>query len=114
MGYSGHGFGLGPVAGKLTADLIVDGKSSIPGNISPWTGSRMGIRPCPRASCKTRRASELVQGGVWLGGRVLAVGDDHYLSEYPALQQVRYRVFDLRQGIHLVDDSAKLAFRDQA
>ena len=30
MGYSGHGFGLGPVAGKLTADLIVDGKSSIP------------------------------------------------------------------------------------
>ena len=30
MGYSGHGFGLGPVAGKLTSDLIVDGKSSHP------------------------------------------------------------------------------------
>ena len=30
MGYSGHGFGLGPVAGKLTADLIVDGESSLP------------------------------------------------------------------------------------
>ena len=29
MGYSGHGFGLGPIAGKLTADLIVDGESSV-------------------------------------------------------------------------------------
>jgi glycine/D-amino acid oxidase-like deaminating enzyme len=28
-GFSGHGFGLGPVAGRLTAELVTDGKTSL-------------------------------------------------------------------------------------
>jgi len=28
-GYSGHGFGLGPAAGKLTADLVANDRSIV-------------------------------------------------------------------------------------
>ncbi len=28
-GFSGHGFALGPIAGKLVSEIILDGKSSI-------------------------------------------------------------------------------------
>ncbi|HYI15581.1 MAG TPA: FAD-binding oxidoreductase [Thermomicrobiales bacterium] len=37
-GFSGHGFALGPVAGKLVSELILDGQSSI--DIYPLTYSR--------------------------------------------------------------------------
>ena len=47
MGYSGHGFGLGPVAGKLTADLIVDGKSSIPWEHFSYKRFERGDTPMP-------------------------------------------------------------------
>ncbi|MBI4338063.1 MAG: FAD-binding oxidoreductase [Chloroflexi bacterium] len=37
-GFSGHGFGFGPIAGKLTAELIADGKTSL--DISGFRFSR--------------------------------------------------------------------------
>ena len=37
-GFSGHGFGMGPVAGKIMSELIVDGTSSLP--IEPFRLSR--------------------------------------------------------------------------
>ena len=45
MGYSGHGFGLGPVVGKLTADLIVDGKTTLPWE--HFSASRFEKGPTP-------------------------------------------------------------------
>ena len=47
MGYSGHGFGLGPVAGKLTSDLIVDGKSSISWEHFSYKRFERGNTPMP-------------------------------------------------------------------
>ncbi|MEE9198838.1 MAG: FAD-binding oxidoreductase [Dehalococcoidia bacterium] len=38
MGFSGHGFALGPIVGKLMAELIIDGKTSAP--INPFRMER--------------------------------------------------------------------------
>lgn len=37
-GFSGHGFGIGPVAGRIMSELIVDGRSSLP--IEPFRLAR--------------------------------------------------------------------------
>jgi hypothetical protein len=37
-GFSGHGFAMGPIAGRLVAELIVDGKTSL--DIAPFRFSR--------------------------------------------------------------------------
>jgi glycine/D-amino acid oxidase-like deaminating enzyme len=37
-GFSGHGFAMGPIAGRLVSELIVDGKTSL--DISPFRFSR--------------------------------------------------------------------------
>jgi len=37
-GFSGHGFAMGPVAGRLVSELIVDGKPSL--GIAPFRFSR--------------------------------------------------------------------------
>ena len=37
-GFSGHGFAMGPVAGRLVSELIVDGKPSL--DIAPFRFSR--------------------------------------------------------------------------
>jgi glycine/D-amino acid oxidase-like deaminating enzyme len=37
-GFSGHGFGMGPIAGRLVAELVVDGKPSL--DITPFRFSR--------------------------------------------------------------------------
>jgi glycine/D-amino acid oxidase-like deaminating enzyme len=29
-GFSGHGFAMGPIAGRIVSEIIVDGKSSLP------------------------------------------------------------------------------------
>ena len=38
FGFSGHGFQLGPIVGKLIAELIDEGKSSLP--IEPFSVAR--------------------------------------------------------------------------
>ena len=38
MGYSGHGFALGAIVGKIMSELIIDGKSSVP--IDPFSVER--------------------------------------------------------------------------
>jgi glycine/D-amino acid oxidase-like deaminating enzyme len=35
-GFSGHGFALGPIVGKLMAELMVDGKSSLDLSAFRW------------------------------------------------------------------------------
>ena len=40
FGFCGHGFQLSPIVGKLLAELIVDGKSSIP--LDAFSISRFG------------------------------------------------------------------------
>ena len=39
-GFSGHGFGMGPVVGKLIAELVADGRASL--DLSPFRFSRFG------------------------------------------------------------------------
>lgn len=38
MGFSGHGFALGPIVGKIMSELIMDGESSVP--IEPFSAGR--------------------------------------------------------------------------
>jgi glycine/D-amino acid oxidase-like deaminating enzyme len=37
-GFSGHGFAMGPIAGRLVSELIVDGKPSL--DVTPFRFSR--------------------------------------------------------------------------
>ena len=48
MGFSGHGFALGPIVGRLMAELIVDGQASLP--LDPFRADRFskGKTPMPR------------------------------------------------------------------
>ena len=47
-GFSGHGFCLGPVTGQIIADLVVDGRSSLP--IEPFRRDRFADVPEPAAA----------------------------------------------------------------
>jgi glycine/D-amino acid oxidase-like deaminating enzyme len=45
-GFSGHGFAMGPIAGRLVSELIADGKTSL--DITPFRFSRFAEGAIPR------------------------------------------------------------------
>ena len=57
-GFSGHGFAMGPVAGRLVSELILDGKSSL--DIAPFRFSRFAEGALARPKnvlCQSKGAS---------------------------------------------------------
>jgi glycine/D-amino acid oxidase-like deaminating enzyme len=48
-GFSGHGFGMGPIAGRLVTEIIVDGKPSLDLHGFRFTRFAEGALPAPRS-----------------------------------------------------------------
>jgi glycine/D-amino acid oxidase-like deaminating enzyme len=48
-GFSGHGFGIGPIVGKLVSELIVDGKTSLDISALRFSRFKEGIKKAPSA-----------------------------------------------------------------